>query len=185
MSGRIVTFLDAIAAKIRESNLFLDVRTQLDPYDLADVTLESFRAPAARILFTTAKPVPRAVGSFNLDCIVTIAIIAKRQGRQTTEFASADLAALDLALAVSQLVNNDPYFGLGQLTAAILDGFKVAVSETANAKGLAITVVMFRSTLLDVVVERDIIGESIGTRDGTDIELAPDLHELMESDDGF
>lgn len=167
--SRIITLLEAVAACLREAKgadnraVFTDVRIQLDPYDLEDVTKESFRAPAARVLFTTAKPLPNATGGLNLDCTVTIAIISRREGRPNPELASADAAALDLCLFASQLITNDPYFGLGKLQAAQIEGLKVAVSEKANEKGLAVTLVLFRSTLLDVVVERSLIAAAAET----------------------
>lgn len=184
---RLTEFLDAVATALRNSNLFVDVRVHLDPYDLGDVTVESFKAPAARVLFTVGKPAHRANGSMDLDCTVSIAVITKRTGRADPAFASADVAALNLTLAACQVVQDNPYFGLGKLTAAQVEGIKVAVSEKANEKGLAITVILFRSTLLEVVIEREAIGQLIGTRlPGPAVELPPSLSEIAEfEDDGF
>jgi len=168
---RVTELLDAIAAALRNSKLFADVRVHLDPYDLEDITVESFKPPAARVLFTVGKPIHRANGSMDLDCTVSLAIITKRAGRPDPAFASADVTALNLTLATCQIVQNDPYFGLGKLTAAQVDGFKVAVSEKANEKGLAITVIIFHSTLLTVVEERDEIGAEIGTKPGPTVVL--------------
>jgi hypothetical protein len=167
--SRIMALLEAVAGMLRAAKLpdhrplFSDVRVQLDPYDLDDVTRESFRAPASRVLFTTAKPVPRAIGTMDLECLVTIAVITKREGRPNSEVATADASALDYALVVAQLVADDPYFGLGKLTAVQVEGLKVAVSEKANEKGLAITLVLFRTTLLEVVLERNLVAQAAET----------------------
>lgn len=166
--SRVQILLDAVAAMLSaavtsDCKIFADVRVQLDPYDLEDVTRESFRSPAARVLFTVGKPIPKATGGLDLECTVSIAIISSRSGRADPTVASADAKALDLALMVSQLIADDPYFGLGRMTAAQIEGFKVAVSEKANERGLAITLVMFKATLLDVVIERPIIAAAAET----------------------
>lgn len=184
---RIVDLLNAVAETLRTSEKFDNVRVQLDPYDLEDVVKESFQPPTARVLFSLAKPIHRAPGSVDLECAVTVAIITARTGRADPNFASADIAALDLALQTSQLINDDPYFGLTGLTAAVLDGFKVAVSEKANDKGLAITIVMFKTTLLEVIAERFTVGEAVGTRlPGPDVEFPPSFDDILGSTDhGF
>lgn len=183
MTNRVQQLLDAIEGQLKAARddgrpLFTGVKIQLDPYDLTDVMRESFVAPAARVLLTTAKPEFRPRGACDLDCTVTIAVITK-----TTTAAGADAAGLDLILRVAQLVNDDPYFGLTSKTkAASLDGIRVAVSEAANTKRLAIVLLLVKVCLLDVITARDAVAIATGLREGKPVTtlVINDVQEVLE-----
>jgi hypothetical protein len=94
---------------------------------------------------------PQANSSKDISVTLGIACITSRTGRVDLKLASADLAAIGLMFDVASLVQADPYFGLTQLTAAKLEGFRPAVSEKSNDKGIAITLLQVGSTLLDLI----------------------------------
>jgi hypothetical protein len=60
---------------------------------------------------------------------------------------------MSLILNAAAVIRQDPYFGQTRLTAARLEGFRVATSEKSNDKGLAITLLQVSSTLLHLIPE--------------------------------
>lgn len=159
MTGRIETYLEAVRTALEAPAIFKSIRVHLDPYDLEAALKESFRTPAARVIFGLGQPEPEAEGGLSLRLVFAVVVIASREGRQNPDFASADAASLDLAQQVAQLVADDPYFGQGKVKAAETRGLKVAVSEKTSQQGLAITVMEFEAVLLRWVNVRDPISE--------------------------
>lgn len=150
---RLQALLDAILAALTGTGLFPDARLHLDPYDISDVMRESFKPPAARLFVLKMEPALAADETADVELSLAVAAIAGRTGRPDPTKASADQAALGLILRTASLIRSDPYFGQAQLTAARLEGFRVAVSEKSNDKGLAITLLTFSTTLLRMIPE--------------------------------
>lgn len=150
---RLQALLDAVATSLQGPQLFPDVRLHLDPYDISDVLKESFRPPAGRIFVLKMEPSLRPGGESDIELTLAIAAIAGRTGRADTTVASADRKALALIMAAASKIHSDPYFGQAQITAARLEGFRVATSEKSNDKGLAITLLTFSTTLLAAIPE--------------------------------
>lgn len=169
--SRISDILDAIDGRLRAAQtadgvpVFADVRIHLDPYTLDDLLRESVRVPAARILLVDAKPERNAGGSLNLACRLAIVIVAGREGRHDERVASADLAALELALVAAGIVHDDPYFGIGRLRAAQVGELGITMSERAkgNTRGAAISAVNVSTVLLDVIPEPAVIARAAAT----------------------
>lgn len=166
--SRVAELLTAIAAALRAAEtapgtrLFADVRVELDRYDLADLVQESTRTPACRVCFLAGKPVKNPDGSHDLDVSVALVVVAGRQGRPNPDFASADLAALELITGIGNVVMADPYVGLGKVQAADLGQQLVAVSEATSKKAMAIAMVEAKWRLLDVMVARPAVQTAIG-----------------------
>lgn len=159
MSGRIEAYLNGLREAFEGSALFEDVRVHLDPYEIEDVTKESFKAPAARIVFAIGNTEPEAEGGLSLRLRWIVAIITRREGRADPSFLSADAKSLDLARAAAQLITDDAYFGQVQATAAEIKALKVALSELSSKHGLAITLLECEARLLRWVTTRDPIAE--------------------------
>lgn len=147
---RITAYLEALATRLKTPGPFVDVRNHLDLFDLEDALKESFRTPAARVIFAGGKPLPGADGGVDLEARIVVAVITKREGRPAPLFASADIAALTLGANLISLVNADPYFGQPKVTALTPAGFKVAVSEKASKDGIAISLVELAVTFLRI-----------------------------------
>lgn len=166
--SRVAELLTAIAAALRAAEtapatrLFADVRVELDRYDLADLIQESTRTPACRVCFLAGKPVKNPDGSHDLDVSVALVVVAGREGRANPEFASADLAALELITGTANVIMADPYLGLGQLQAADIGQQLVAVSEATSKKGIAIALVEAKWRLLQVMVARPAVQTAVG-----------------------
>lgn len=150
---RLQALLDAIAASLQGPQLFPDVRLHLDPYDISDVMKESFRPPAGRIFVLRMEPSLRPGGASDVELYLAVAAIAGRTGRADIATASADRRAMALIMAAASKIQSDPYFGQVQVTAARLDGFRVATSEKSNEKGLAINLLTFSITILAAIPE--------------------------------
>jgi hypothetical protein len=155
---RLQALLDAIAASLQGPQLFPDVRLHLDPYDISDVLKESFRPPAGRIFVLKMEPALRPGGESDVELTLAVAAIAGRSGRPDPATASADRQAMALIMAAAAKIQSDPYFGQAQITAARLEGFRVATSEKSNDKGLAITLLTFSTTILAAIPEWSAIG---------------------------
>ncbi len=164
MSGnRIQDLVDALAGRLTASGLFRDVRSRLDAYELQDLVTENFALPACRVIFAGFQPVPRAQGGFDLECSLVVAVIAGREGRADPTRTSADTAAVDLMIAVCQLIEDEPYLGLSRLTKLTVGAATIGVSEESNKKGVAITLVEIRTTLLQAVRPRQELRERFDT----------------------
>ncbi|PZU93123.1 MAG: hypothetical protein DI527_07695 [Chelatococcus sp.] len=168
--NRFAELLTAIAAAMRDAEtalshkMFVDVRVELDRYDLADLLEESTKTPACRICFLAGKPVKRPDGGEDMDVSVAIVVVAGREGRPNPDFASADMAALDLMTGVGDVISADPYVGLVKLGAADLGQSLVAVSEaTSKKKGIAIGLVEAKWRLLEMRQARPIVQAALGT----------------------
>jgi hypothetical protein len=166
--NRVQQLLSAIAAALRaaetapSSRLFADVRVELDRYDLADLVEESTKTPACRVCFLAGKPVKNPDGSHDLDVSVALVVAAGRVGRPNPDFASADIAALELITGIGNVIMSDPYVGLGKVQAADLGQQLVAVSEATGKKGVAIALVEAKWRLLGVMVARPAVQTAIG-----------------------
>lgn len=148
---RLQGYFDAVRRMLEGSGLFPDVRMQFDSYDLADVMTESFRPPAARVFVLKMEPQQEAAGASSVEIGFTIAAVAGRTGRADVRIASADIEASRLILLTAARIQADPYFGQVRCTAARIDGFRVAVSEKANKQGLAVMLLSFTATLLELI----------------------------------
>jgi hypothetical protein len=144
-------YLDSVKTSIEGSGLFEDVRVQLDPFALDDVMKENFKAPACRIFILKMDPEEQARSSQNVGVTLGLACIAKRSGRPDLTLASADIDAAGLMFDLAALIQHDPYFSLTQITAAKIEGYRPAVSEKSNDKGLAITLLQVKSVLLEMI----------------------------------
>lgn len=166
--NRLVQLLGAIAGVLRAAEtasgtrLFTDVRVELDRYDLADLVAESTKTPACRVCFLAGKRIKNPDGSRDLDVSVAIVVAAGREGRPNPDFASADVAALDLLAGVGDVIEDDPYVGLGQLTAADLGQELVAISEATSKKGIAIALIEAKWRLLQVTAPRPALRAALG-----------------------
>ncbi len=167
--NRIAELLLAIAGVMRSAEtapsrkLFADVRVELDRYDLADLIGESSKTPSCRVCFLAGKPIPRADGGDDLDVSVAIVVVAGPEGRANADFASADMAALDLMTGVSQVLKASPSVGLSKIGDANLGQSLVAVSQATSRKNLAIALVEAKWRLLEVVIARPNVQRTIET----------------------
>jgi hypothetical protein len=148
---RFDAYFSGVKQAIEGSDLFEDVRVQLDPFALDDVMKENFKTPACRIFILKMDPNPQASSAQHVAVTLGLLCIAKREGRPDLTLASADLTASGLMFDLAALIQADPYFGLTQLTAAKIEGYRPAVSEKSNTSGLAMTLVQVSSTLLDLI----------------------------------
>jgi hypothetical protein len=147
--------LTGIAATLRQAMPDLDVRVQLDPFDVDGlIANESFRDIAARVVFATATPVRRAGGGYDLDVGCGVFLAAGRQGRADPTRASADLACMDRALQAYRALAADPYVGLGKLAEIQLLPLRVLTSERSNEKGIALVAIELATTLYDALDPR-------------------------------
>lgn len=183
--SRVQQLLGAIAATLRTAEtepgslLFADVRVELDRYDLADLLKESTRTPACRVCFLASKRVKNPDGSRDLDVSVALVVVAGRTGRPNPDFASADNAALDLIAGVGDVIEADPYVGIGQLTAADLGQELVAVSEATSKTGMAIALVEAKWRLLQVSVARPAVQTAIGL---AGLDVPPSGYQVNDGD---
>lgn len=145
---RINTYLTVARERLKGTGLFADVRNHLDLFDLEDALKESFRTPAARIIFVAGKPVICSDGGVDCRGHLVIAVITRREGRPDPEFASADAAALTKAFDTISAINADPYLGQSRVTPLVPTGLKVALSEKNSKEGLAVVAVEFEMTFL-------------------------------------
>jgi hypothetical protein len=169
MTSRIEAWLNALRAAIEGTGLFQDVRVHLDPYDIEEVLKESFKPPAARVVFGLGQPEPEASGGLGLRMVAAIVIITGREGRPDPALASADARALELSQVVAQHVADAPYLGQARSAAVQVTGLKVALSEKTSKQGLAITVIEIEGRLHEWVSVRDPVAEMFsGARPATD-----------------
>lgn len=167
--NRLAELLTAAAGVMRAAEtepsrkLFVDVRVELDRYDLADLIQESTKTPACRICFLAGKPVPRTDGGDDMDVSVAFVVVAGREGRPNPDFASADMAALDLVTGVGQVLKAQPSLGLGRIADASIGQSLVAVSEATSKKGVAIALVEAKWRLLEVQIARPNVQRTIET----------------------
>lgn len=167
--NRIAELLQAIAGVMREAEtaparkLFADVRVELDRYDLADLVGESTKAPSCRVCFLAGKPVPRADGGDDLDVSIAIVVVAGPEGRANPDFASADMAALDLVTGVGQVLKANPSVGLGKIADTSIGQSLVAVSQATSKKSLAIALVEAKWRLLEFQVARPFVQRTLET----------------------
>lgn len=159
MTSRIEGWLNGLRAALEEASLFVDVRVHLDPYDIEEALKESFRTPAARVVFGLGQPEAEASGGMALRLVGAVVIITGREGRANPVLASADARALELSQAVAQRIAETPYLGQARAGAAQVTGIKVALSEKTGKDGLAITVVEIEGRLHDWVAVRDPIAD--------------------------
>ena len=145
---RVNSYLTAARDRLKGTGLFADVRNHLDLFDLEDALKESFRTPAARIIFVAGKPVICADGGVDCRGHLVIAVITRREGRPDPEFASADAAALTRAFDTISAINADPYLGQPKVTPLVPTGLKVALSEKNSKEGLAVVAVEFEMAFL-------------------------------------
>ena len=148
---RLQDYLAAVVATLKASGLFLDVRVQLDAYAFDDVLKENFRTPAARVFVLKCEPEEHLSSGFNINMSLGLVVITKREGRPDFEIATADMAAVSLVMDLAAYVQANRYFGLCQLTAAKLEGFRMVASESSTKGGVAITMLQISSTLLDMI----------------------------------
>ncbi|PZP56034.1 MAG: hypothetical protein DI604_35910 [Delftia acidovorans] len=167
--NRLAELLTAIAVAMRDAEtapsrkMFVDVRVELDRYDFADLVQESTKTPACRVCFLAGKPVPRTDGGDDMDVSVAIVVVAGREGRANRDFASADMAALDLVTGVGQVLKARPSLGLGKIGDASIGQSLVAVSEATSKKGIAIALVEAKWRLLEVMIARPSVQSAIET----------------------
>ena len=167
--NRIAELLTAIAGVMRAAEIepgtrmFRDVRVELDRYDLADLVVESTVTPACRVCFLAGKPVKRADGGYDQDVSVAIVVAAGREGRSDREFASADMAALELITGVGLVLIEQPNVGLGRVGDADVGQSLVAVSQATSKKNLAIAMIEAKWRLLEVVVARPNVQRALET----------------------
>ena len=165
--NRLAELLTAVAGVLRAAEaapsrkLFDDVRIELDRYDLADLVKESTKTPACRVCFLAGKPVPRPDGGDDMDVSVALVVVAGPEGRANPDFASADMAALDLITGVSQALKANPSVGLGKIADASVGQSLVAVSQATSKKNLAIALVEAKWRLLEVVVARPSVQQAL------------------------
>jgi hypothetical protein len=158
--NRLAELLSAAADVMRSAEsapsrkMFADVRVELDRFDLADLINESTKTPACRVCFLAGKPVPRTDGGDDVDVSVAFVVVAGREGRANPNFASADMAALDLMIGVGQMLKAQPSLGLGSIADASIGQSLVAVSEATSKKGVAIALVEAKWRLLEVQIAR-------------------------------
>lgn len=167
--NRLAELLSAAAGVMRAAEiapsrkLFVDVRVELDRYDLADLVNESTKTPACRVCFLAGKPVPRTDGGDDMDVSVAFVVVAGREGRANPDFASADMAALDLITGIGQVLKAQPSLGLGKIADASIGQSLVAVSEATSKKGVAIALVEAKWRLLEVQIARPNVQRTIET----------------------
>jgi len=167
--NRLEELLTAIGAQLRTlkneaaSNVFTEVRVELDRFDLSDLLKDSTRAPTARVCFMRAKPVKRLDGGYDQDVSVALVVVAGPIGQASREFSSADLHALRLLDACSLSIMDNPYLGLGRLQEAELGDQLVAVSAQSNSTGFAIALMEVKWRLLDVAIARPVIQAALET----------------------
>lgn len=167
--NRLAELLTAVAGVMRAAEtapsrkLFDDVRIELDRYDLADLVKESTKTPACRVCFLAGKPVPRPDGGDDMDVSVALVVVAGPEGRANPDFASADMAALDLITGVSQALKANPSVGLGKIADASVGQSLVAVSQASTKANLAIALVEAKWRLLEVVIARPSVQQALET----------------------
>ncbi|MGO4735978.1 hypothetical protein AB4099_05505 [Bosea sp. 2KB_26] len=167
--NRLAELLLAVAGVMRAAEtapsrkMFADVRVELDRYDLADLLAESTQTPGCRVCFLAGKPVPRADGGDDMDVSVAIVVIAGPEGRANPDFASADMAALDLITGVSQVLKARPSVGLGKIADASVGQSLVAVSQATSKKKVAIALVEAKWRLLEVATARPAVQGTLET----------------------
>ncbi len=167
--NRIAELLQAIAGVMRaaetapNTKLFRDVRVELDRYDLADLVGESTKTPSCRVCFLAGKPVPRADGGDDMDVSIAIVVVAGPEGRANPDFASADMAALDLVTGVGQVLKANPSVGLGRIADTSIGQSLVAVSQATSKKNLAIALVEAKWRLLEFQVARPGVQRTLET----------------------
>lgn len=167
--NRIAELLQAIAGVMRaaetalNTKLFRDVRIELDRYDLADLVGESTKTPSCRVCFLAGKPVPRADGGDDMDVSIAIVVVAGPEGRANPDFASADMAALDLVTGVGQVLKANPSVGLGKIADTSIGQSLVAVSQATSKKNLAIALVEAKWRLLEFQVARPSVQRTLET----------------------
>ena len=167
--NRIAELLQAIAGVMRNAEtaparkLFADVRVELDRYDLADLIGESTKTPACRVCFLAGKPVPRTDGGDDMDVSVALVVVAGAEGRANPDFASADMAALELITGVGQVLKAYPSVGLGRIQDVSTGQSLVAVSQATSRKNLAIALVEAKWRLLEVTIARPNVQRTIET----------------------
>jgi hypothetical protein len=142
---------------------FRDVRVELDRYELAKMADETFQAPAARVCFLAGKSVPRTDRGLDRDVSIAIVVIAGREGRADTRFASADIAAMERLDWLTEAFLATPYVGLTRLGAAQIGDQMVAVSEASNKKGVCIALIEVTFRLHEVAIARPAIQRGIET----------------------
>ena len=167
--SRLSDLLVAVGTALRDARddadakIFTEVRVELDRFDLADLLKDSTRTPTARVCFMRAKPVARSDGGYDRDVSLAIVVVAGRSGRASPNFSSADLTAINLLDACSDVLIADPYVGLGRLQEAELGDQLVALSEQSNDKGFAIALMEVKWRLLDVSIGRPALQAAIET----------------------
>ena len=162
---RLTTYLDAVASALRQAGRFADVRIHLDLFDLDDVLKETFRTPAARIIWAGGKPEPGANGGVDLASSIVIAVICRREGRPDPQFTSADRSALTLSIDLISTINIDPYFGQPKVTPATPRGIKVAISEKNSKDGIAVVLVELGAVFLAAAEAYDPVRRALMSAD--------------------
>ncbi len=162
MTG-IPELLKAAADRLRQLPGVTSAKAQLDPLDLDILEQESFKGPAIRVVFATAKPQLRQGGGLDLEVSFGIFCIAVREGRPDPDMASADIAAISLAIGACAAVMADAYIGLTRLTPVVPSDIRVHAGEASSKKGVALVGIECVTTLLDVIDEARIIAAAAET----------------------
>ena len=148
---RVTSYLGAIKTALDATSMFQNVRIHVDPFDMADVLKETFKTPAARVIFALGKPEANADGGYDCRLHFVIAVITGRTGRPAPDMASADDAAMTLTFDTMSAITADPYFNQVKVSPAKPTAVRVAISEKNSKEGLAIVVVEYQALMLKMV----------------------------------
>ena len=112
--SRVVALLNAVATHLQPL-VADDIRVQMDPLDLDMVENESFREECLRVVFAVAKPEKTAIGRPHLAVTFGLFVICKSDVENGAVI-SADLRAINLAIAAIQKIHDDDYVGLTKMS---------------------------------------------------------------------
>ena len=180
--SRLMELLAGVEAGLKAPSpaLFRDVRVQIDPVDLEDIAKQSFRTPAARVVFAEGRSIRNPDRSLNLDCGLAVAVMARREGDRP-----ADVIVADLLIAAAGLVDNNRW-GLTRIGFPRDLVFRVVVEPGVENKGLSIGLLVFRQRLVRVTPGLD-AARGLVADDGTAMrsdEVLPPEHLRDELDGG-